>query len=246
MDGEVEGEKGYWAFEVPYGKLEERQILIGKLYDAVGTGAAVVAAGSEDPLIQTAAHIETMEDGDTKIEYVQVTGWPDFDIQTKLNEELETFFTWPLVDAENPDKNITTTADYAIIGNKYISVRAYDMEYTQGTAHPVSNLRAMVFDLETGESAGNIAEFIEVGNYLSEAILDGRFVQIYPDEPIDGADETLMNSISDISNNFYLTENGMVLFVTDMPQATGGYWVFEAPYESIQSLLNEKLLSAIN
>jgi hypothetical protein len=48
IDDDSDGGRGYWAFECPYDKLDERNLLIGELFDAVG-GNAVDSGTGEDP-----------------------------------------------------------------------------------------------------------------------------------------------------------------------------------------------------
>ena len=208
----------------------------------------------DDVYIQTAAHIEVFEEGDSVIEYVVVTGLPDFELQTALNDELKNFFTWPLFDSENPDKTITSTARFTIIGNKYISVRTYETEYTDGAAYPINNAAAMVFSLDTGEFAGHLIDFINIDpdsrdiTLLREAFDAGIFELVYPEEEFDGAADIVLEHIADSPHSavFYLTETALGLGVTGLPHAIGGYVLFEADYDDIEELLTERLLSALD
>ena len=212
---------------------------------------------------QLTVQIESMEDEGSVFEYVVVTGLPEARIAESnyegvdtapdlLNQELETFFTWPMFSMDYPEdgKTVTVTAKYAVVG-KYLSVRAYDTEYAENAAHPVSGLRSHTRDLETGEYAGWLLDFIDVDAGLAEAVTSGKFVQVYPETPIDGAAEELAaqlnnsEEIYEIAGNFYLTETGVGIYITGRTHAEGYYWAFEAPYDAIRPILSEKLLSAI-
>ena len=195
------------------------------------------------PEIQTAAHIETKQQGESSIEYVEVTGLPDIEVQNKLNEELEVFFAWVTVDAENPDKKVDVTAKYSIIGNRFISVRAYDLEYVEGAAYPVNYLRSNTYDLQTGEYAGPLSAFVQVEG-LMELIMAGKFANIEPGVELPEMADKLYDNVND-SINFYLTETALGLSIEGENHASGDYWSFEASYEDLQSVLEQKLIDAI-
>jgi hypothetical protein len=190
------------------------------------------------------ARIETRQSGgrdfDTgteftqEIEYVVLSGMPDTAIQDKLNEELETFFSWPLFDAENPDKDVSVRADYTIV-DYHISVRAFVTEYRDDAAY--HSLRANTYDLETGEYCA-LSEFVNIEPDLINAIKSGAFVQTEPVTPIDGALDILAGQAAEGAGTFwfYLTSNGLGLYITDRTE--GDYWQFEAAMSDIESARN--------
>ncbi|MCL2013509.1 MAG: hypothetical protein FWG69_00820 [Oscillospiraceae bacterium] len=182
--------------------------------------------------------IDLENEGRVNAEYVLLSGLEhDIKLQGKINEEIQTFCTWPTFNRDNDDKNITVKVEYAIIGNKYISIRAADSVYADGAAHPENNYRTATFDLETGEHAGSLIAFSNAGDELRKKITDGTFKQIFPEEPIDGAAEVLAAEFD--VDNFYLTEDSLGLFVTDRPHAAGSYWIFEAKYSDITTLVGD-------
>ena len=179
------------------------------------------------------------EDRDYNIEYLLLSGLEhDINLQTALNDEIQTFCTWAAFNRDNDDKNINATVEYTILGNKFLSIRMTDSVYSDGAdgaAHPENNYRATIFDLETGEHAGSLIAFSDAGDELRAKITDGTFKQVFPEEAIDGALEILAAEFD--LHNFYLTNDSLGLFITERPYATGSYWIFEAKYDDIPTLV---------
>ena len=117
----------------------------------------------------------------------------------------------------------------------------------ESTESPKRYLRTQVFDLTTGEHAGGLENFVELGKDLLDFITDGTFRQVYPGE-ITGADWQLSDEMARRDNDysdpyFYLTETNLGLYMS--VEGEEGYWAFEAPYEQIELILTEKLLVAL-
>ena len=144
-----------------------------------------------------AAGVKTEVSRGVETKFVTVSGLSDPEIQEKLNQELYAFSTWGLGGSDEDD--VTTEGidfKYSLVGN-YISVRRFDTTTRKDAAYPVNNIRSLVFDLETGEYAGGLYEFIDSGLDLIEAVKSGKFVQVYPETAIDGADDVLAAYIAD-------------------------------------------------
>jgi|GEM_PF-5185353 len=183
---------------------------------------------------QLAAHIEVFEQESSIIEYISVTGLSDRAVQEKLNANLESFFTWILVDAEEGEKIAEVTAQYEIVGERYLSIRAYDFESYEGAAHPTTNLRANTYDLETGEAV-SIDTFIADMAALNKAAGDGTFAIVEPSADILGAPERLQEALI-CSFDFFLLQDGIGLRIDGENHATGDYWTFVANYETLDAL----------
>jgi hypothetical protein len=175
------------------------------------------------------------------VKYLKVSGMENSEVQEMLNEELFIFCTWPTVNRDNDDKNITVAVQSNVIGDRFISVRAFDSIYAEDAAYPDNHLRAIVFDAETGEYAGDISEFMDV--YALNAAANS-FVQIFPEEPIDGAFEVLTEELD--ANDFYLTHDSVGVFVTGRPHAAGSYWIFEVKYDDVLPFLRQQILDALD
>jgi hypothetical protein len=175
----------------------------------------------------------------SKIEYVQLEGMADAGAQQRINEELELFATWPLFNAEETPA-VTAKAKYAMIGGKYIAVRS---ECTIGyaeAAHPENQLQSVIFDLENAGFATQPDIYIASKAALIHALSEGKFVQVWPDTPLDDIVGIMIEEISNTAGNgyeFYLTENSLGVYLGDRPHAAGDYWAVEAPYGKIRDVL---------
>ena len=177
-------------------------------------------------------------------EYLEVIGLTDTGVAQRLNEELEAFCIRVSSNAEYNDKNITGTVEYAVVGYTYLSVRVNTSVFADGMAYPNNDFYAGTFDLRTGKIINNISAFVEVGDDLQLTIETGVFKQIYPETIIDYAVEVLADEF-DKDINFYLTKDGIGLFLTGRSHAEGSYWIFEATYGDINKLLTHELLLMI-
>ena len=186
------------------------------------------------PDIQTAAHKETATYGDSNIEYVQLIGLPDIEVQEYLNNQIKIFCEWPTVDQENPDKTVTVTANYTIIG-KYISIRTTDLTTIPGAAYPVSNVRGITFNLQDGEHV-SLNLVIDGTDGLHSAITNGKLKQIEPDSIVPGAADKFAQELNAYSE-FYLTKTAICFPIQGENHTTGDYWVFEAKYNDIKESL---------
>ena len=202
--------------------------------DGEPTGQTPIEDNLGTPDIQTAAHIETLNEGDSVIEYVEVSGLPDIAVQDALNEEMKTFFTWVLVDLESADKTVEVLAEYEIIGNRYISIRAYDLEIFEGAAHPATNLRANTYDLITGDAVLLDAFIADINGI--KALDDSIFAPQVIEELVPAALEKLKGSLGS-NSTFYLLQDRIGFSIEGENHATGDYWVFEVSYADISDLL---------
>ena len=198
--------------------------------------------------------------GDSEVKTIRVVGLADAGfsddpaVEELLNANLYEFLLWGGFTREAFDAEAETPEiDYAIVGN-YISVRAYDTEYTPGAAYPVNRLRTIVLNLETGEYAGWPFDYLRMDSEqeidaLQSAFTSGSFVQIHPETPVEGAAEELAEALGDSAwrdgLGFYLTDDSLGIYLTGLPHAVGDYWVFEAKYSDIEPLLTRKLLDAL-
>ena len=231
----------------------------GKIIDPPGTGDPTNPPVPPEPEIEGKILTHVDDSGRINIDYVLLGGFDDITLQDTLNDEIYIFFMWPTVSTENEGKNITVTAEYDIIGGKYISIRAYDSIYEDGAAYPANNFRAIMLDLETGGNAGWVDDYIRIETVkqqdgmligyenIGDLLTGGNFVQVYPAESLDGAIDIFADRLADeaYSLEFYLTEIGVGLCATGLPHAVGGYLIFEADYGDIRPLLTEKLLSTL-
>jgi len=202
---------------------------------------------NDSPIV---TRIEARVEENAQIQYIVIQGLDDLDIQQMLNEEIYTFFSWIMMDAENQDRELTVTASGHLVGGRYFSAVAFDLIYEEGAAYPTHNMRTAVFNLETGEPDGVIFDFIEMGDELIEAIRSGVFFQARGDEfdVITGdmfadvfGDPDFYENYSD--RGFYLTQDTLGLYVTGVPHMLGSFWMFEAEYSDILPFLTEKLTS---
>ncbi|MCL2051500.1 MAG: hypothetical protein FWG91_07225 [Lachnospiraceae bacterium] len=215
-------------------------------------------SGAANLKIEGTILTEADDGGRINIDYILLDGFDDTTLQDAINGEIYTFFMWPTVSTENESKNTTVTAEYDIIGGKYISIRAYDSIYEDGAAYPANNFRAIMLDLETGGYAVWVTDFINIETVerdgmlveyknVGDLLIGGSFVQVYPEERFNGAVEMFADRLTEdvYSLEFYLTKTSVGLCVTGLPNAVGGYLIFEADYGDIRPLLTEKLLSIL-
>ena len=178
------------------------------------------------------------EDG-SEIEYVKLEGMSDLSAQQRINEELQMFATWPLVNAEETPI-VTAKAKYAVIGGKYISARSEVVTKYAETPYPVNELQSVVFDLETADFANQPDLFVASKAALLHAFSSGKFLQVWPDTPLDGIVDILIEELSLTPGHgyeFYLTEKTLGIHLGQRQHAVGDYWAFEAPYGSIKDVL---------
>ncbi|MDR2498232.1 MAG: hypothetical protein LBD28_02200 [Tannerellaceae bacterium] len=186
------------------------------------------------------ATIKTTKIGESNIEYVQISGLADATIQKNINEELETFATWPSVNIED-DVNFDAKAKYAILGKKYLAVRS-----AQSFRSPIQGeqIDSQIFDLETGDFGISADSFIVSVDAISKAFEAGKFVQLQPSEDLDSMGEIMPFLLSLGAFDFYLTENSLGIYI---PTPTGvdievtSDYVFEAPYSEITDALAPSL-----
>jgi len=184
--------------------------------------------------------------GDTKKDFLKVSGLSDSTVEEKLNEELHTFSTWG--DATD---YVVSGSIIGNAGNGFISVKR------DGTYYPEKEetfFNTQILDLTTGEQAGGLTDFVTLGKDFRKLITNGTFVQMEPDPDgevkIKDAAERLAveivdkNKAGDFDIRFYLTDDVFGLY-TELADE-GKILRFEAPYNAVRSVLSEKLLSAID
>ncbi|MDR1570478.1 MAG: hypothetical protein LBS72_08335 [Oscillospiraceae bacterium] len=205
------------------------------------------------PDIQIAAHIETETKGDSFIQYAQASGLADEVVQESLNALLKWFSIGAELD-DDPEyayETVEGVTQFAIINDRYISVRTDYFYNGASLAHPWSRLATLVFDLETGEPAGAVNDFILVDEDLRIAITDGTFTVTHPDAEFDGMMEVFAGDFVDqfdpelFNTSFYLTDTSFGLLLGDRIHAEGDYWTIEATYESVWNLLTPKLTETL-
>ena len=87
-----------------------------------------------------------------------------------------------------------------------------------------------------------IVGYKNIGDYLPH-----YFKQVYPEEQFDGSVEMFLERIeeSPYSLEFYLTESALGLCATGLPNAVGGYLIFEADYDAIKPWLTLMYISLL-
>ena len=185
---------------------------------------------------------KTYEGNGNRIDYLEVSGMADSEMQKMLNEDLYTFFTWGIEDAED----LIIEADYAIVGN-YLSVRAIGREFASDPKKMVRSCNSTVFDITTGEQNGVIYDYLDIDDKFREAVRDGIFKPVYPEAPMINLNDKLMNLIvagsipANLEPGFYLTDDSLGVHLLDEDKIEGDYWAFEAKYEDISDLLKARL-----
>ncbi len=167
------------------------------------------------------------------VEYVEISGMKDAEIQDELNENLKTFSLWYVSGLSQEENNKTVTASYALIDN-YICVYAELLETGDSLPYPIKRFDATTYDLETGLNC-TLSEFIDVKTDLITAIENGSFSQVYPETAVEGALDVLLEEASANPNGigFYLKPDIIGLYLNDRLHAEGDYWLFEANLNDI-------------
>ncbi|MDR1262727.1 MAG: hypothetical protein LBK46_04465 [Oscillospiraceae bacterium] len=213
-------------------------------------GFAEVAPEAQPPMTIT---IETAESGESRIEYVCVEGLEDADTQEMLNAYLRWFSTDTFLD-EDADRAWDTVEGktaYTLLGGRYLSVRTEYFFSGENIAYPWADIQALVFDLTTGEPDTQLSDYLTVDEELRSAILNGTFMMINPVEASEDflerfAEDYLDDADPEYYNiNFYLTEDGVGLFLRDRIHAEGDYWVIEAPLSKLGGLATPKLTNLL-
>ncbi|MDR2656276.1 MAG: hypothetical protein LBB86_00440 [Oscillospiraceae bacterium] len=215
------------------------------------TGGFAEAAPEVRPPVTIA--IETAESGESRIEYVYVEGLDDADVQELLNAYLRWFSTDTFLD-EDVDRAWDTVEGktaYALLGGRYLSVRTEYFFSGASIAHPWADIQALVFDLTTGEPDTQLSDYLTMGEALRSAILNGTFTMINPVEASEDflerfAEDYLDNADPEYYNiDFYLTDDGVGLFLRDRIHAEGDYWAIEAPFNKLDGLATTKLTNLL-
>ncbi|MDR1599327.1 MAG: hypothetical protein LBS11_05595 [Oscillospiraceae bacterium] len=215
--------------------------------------ATLAETTTPPPDIQTSVSVQKAENGESWIEYAEVSGLPDADIQETLNAYLRWFSVDVYLD-DDPDRAWDTVegkTSYTILGDRYLSVRTEYFFNGASLAHPWSDIQALVFDLSIGEPGAQLSDYLPVDTALREKILDGSFTLVYPDaEPDDlfarFAEDYVDNADPEYYNiNFYLTDTGVALFLRDRIHAEGDYWVIEASFEKLEGLMTPALVELL-
>jgi len=183
----------------------------------------------------------------TEVKYIHVSGHPDPAVEKDLNGELYAFSAWDLEDMKDIKLEFTVTG-----ARQFLSIRRSGTRHTEGAAYPVAFLETQIFELDSGEQAGDIKEFIKVDNDFRKLITSGVFKQVYPEGvEAEGAAERLAAEIVDKMSpdyfdlRFYLTDTSLGLYI-EVLHAEGDYWAFEAPYTAITKSMQKKLALEYN
>lgn len=183
-----------------------------------------------------------------ELTYVEVDGIADEAIGRSINERLKEFCLTRYADAGSDNTLSNESVIYASGGERYVSLRLVQ-KYTG--VEPRVSMAAMVFDLTTGDPAGPITSFILLDEELRQMIIDGVFVMTHPDTPVEGAAERFAQEFVNnydpdkYGESFYLTDTTFGLILNGQADEEGGYWTFEAPYDSVAHLLSQELLEAL-
>jgi len=203
------------------------------------------------------ANVETVErelpDGRIKIDYIQISGLGNPPIMNMLNGLLQDVSTDVYILSGEKAVPVTVTADYAILGHKYISIWTVHTVYKKDADYPETKMNAKIFDLETGEENENFSDFVRIGNNaknasLKSAIKSSKFVQKHPAELQKDAADTIADTLiktDGLGVGFYLTQDSFGLYMNGQSHENGGYWAYEAKYSDIKSLLTKDLLKLI-
>jgi hypothetical protein len=229
--------------------------------NAPSTGTDVVSP-SETPAAPSSPGVvagdftfsrETYTDDLSQIEYIEVSGSEGTDtLLLGLNNTL-----WAYASSDVPEGALggdtpflTTTSEYALVCDRYLSVRIERSLMYPGAAYPTATVVAVNFDLATFQFLDS-PSLLAIDDALRDAIVSGVFTQTYP-AAIDGApaifaDEFFDNIAAD--NDLcavYLTDTGIALALNERLHAEGDYWVFEATYERAHDLLAPSFQSLLD
>ncbi|GHU68419.1 hypothetical protein FACS1894184_10350 [Clostridia bacterium] len=225
-------------------------VILGILLSVPGFRAGGLA--EVRPEEDMSVRLEMAESGESKIEYAQVSGLADEEIQAMLNAYLKWFSVDNYLD-EDVDRAWDTVEGrtaFAIVGGRYLSVYTEYLFSGKEMAYPWGDVQARVFDLTIGEPDTQLSDYLTTGPELNAAIADGTFTIFKPDVTEEQGIDFLARFAQDYGVNyepdyyntdFYLTEDGLGLFVHDRIHAEGDYWMAEAAYDKLGGLMTPML-----
>lgn len=215
-------------------------------------------AAEESFFANAAFDVKTLKnygDDNTQARYVEVSGFTDTPVQTKLNQALKEFC---LASTSSTEKD--TTYDimpaFELVGGHLLSVRTYDTAYATGAAYPVSAIRSQLFDLTTGDKdTGDLWSFIKDKAAFKQLILDKKLGFAVsgvegevPEEVKASAYQKLADSIdtSEFASQFYFGDGGNLnVWCEGDSHAAGDYWLFDIPVTELEEIAADRLLPVI-
>ena len=195
--------------------------------------------------------LDNYGDGERQARYVEVSGLPDKNLQTKLNEKLKSFcLESALADKKKVAHDIMPV--FEVVDGDLLSLRIYDTAYTAGAAYPVSSIRAQLFNLTTGDKdAGNLWDFIKDKESFKRLALEGKFgfaaAGVEGETPKEIKAEAYKKlaknmDTSEVAAKFYFGDGGRLnVWCDGENHATGDYWLFDIPVTELDSMATDRL-----
>ena len=182
---------------------------------------------------------------DLKVEYVAVR-LDDKTVETSLNDDLRDFYlaqwlrydgksSYAFVDEDIPPQpkepydRYEGKATYAVVTDFLSVTRALTSTNLLSSAWPLKEFSAQTYNLRTG----GLFSLPLTTAQLRQAIDEGKFRQVHPEKPIEGAAAQLSASLGEGPTPFYLTETAVGLYLNDPKHEEGEYWLFEAKIDDL-------------
>ena len=197
-------------------------------------GNALIKKSVNHFTVHSPVTIESYTKGSTvKAQYLAASGMEDDAVQAKLNELLYDFCVGQFASLDDADptvyNGIVESANH--VGD-LLSVTRIMTSSGPGRAafDQRSEYSAMTLQLTDGE----YFTFPLTAAQLKQAVSEGKFTQVQPLDPIEGALEQLAASLNEEHiPPYYLTETGVGLYINNVGALENEYAVFAAPYENL-------------
>jgi hypothetical protein len=181
------------------------------------------------------------------LEIPVVSGLSDAALEKEINALLRAALTSEAVLMNTPDSHIEGKLSWAIIEGKLLS--AYVTEYVnlgELAAYPRNDVLSVTVNLETG---GRVfaSDVLIIDEDLRAYIRGGVFKLTNVDAEAEGAAEEFIGEFINnyypdtLGVNFYMTREGVALYIKNVPHALGDYWVFEAAWRDIRDIVRTEV-----